>query len=151
VFDTITAVTLVPDPMPAHFYSLQIADVNGTLRCSMRYGLPLNKLGAIHFRCKEGAIFLPRGRYVLWWSSNVTWGTKGRSSTGIPGTPFVWGPTARLLGSGTSAGQYLTSYYSALQETAVAHGALVSAVPVAPRYGTLGDIPLFQLHDSSED
>ena len=129
-FDTITAVVLVPDPATFHHYGFSISTLDGELVCSMQRGVPLQKVGRVDFSCSQGPVHLGTGSYAIEWSGDA----------GV----------AKVLGAGSGPGQVLTSFYSPAFRAPLTNGVIVNKLePISHVFGTLGEMPLFQLHLST--
>ena len=146
-FTTITAIVLNPDLSSAHHYALSISSIDGSLLCSQTTGKSLNAIGPVDFACSEGTTYLPQGSYALEWSSDLTQDAIATASLPIHNRIPVRSKIALLLGSGTSAGQFLNAYYSKSDPANLVNGAVVGGLtPITMRSGMLGDIPVFRLH-----
>ena len=152
-FNTITTVVLAADPNQESRYAVQIADTDGNLLCRMDSGRPLNVVGPADFHCAQETVYLPQGTYTFIWSSDVVPSNnlapmRLRRPRGVcQSLPSSGNATALLLGSGSSQGQFLTSYFNNSEPVDTLSGAVtVSLRAITLAFGTLGDIPLFQLH-----
>lgn len=109
-FTTITVIVLNPDVLAAHHYAISISGTDGSLLCSQTGGRRLSSIGPVDFSCSEGMVFLPQGSYALEWSSNLTKGEIDFAMLALRNRIPSPSKIALFLGSGTSAGQFLTSY-----------------------------------------
>jgi hypothetical protein len=130
-FDTMTAVVLVPDTATFHHYGLSISTLEGELVCSMQRGVPLPRVGRVDFGCSQGRVHIGIGSYAIELSSDAN--------------------VAKVLGAGNGPGQILTSFYSSMFSASVVNGVVTGKLqPISRSFGTLGEMPLFQLHLSAE-
>ena len=76
---------------------------------------------------RQAAVHLDSGSYAIAWSGDAE--------------------TARVLGAGSGPGQVLTSFYRGALSAPIANGVVGDRLQlIQPVFGTLGEIPLFQLH-----